>query len=843
MRRLLLLFTLMFASLNVLAQGGVVTGQILDKETGEPLIGANAFIKGTTIGSVADLDGNFTISEAPSGDQILEVSYVGYEIIEIPINVGSGTSSLGVLKLGISTVGLNEVLVIASVAIDRKTPVAVSTIKGDFIESRLGSQEFPEILKSTPGIYVTKDGGGYGDGRINIRGFDAQNVAVMINGVPVNDMENARVYWSNWAGLSDVTGSMQVQRGLGASKVAVPSVGGTINIISKATEAQEGGSVSAAIGNDGYNKFGLQLSTGKGESGWAMTMQGTRTQGMGFVDGAEFLGYSYYINIAKEINKNHLMTFSVIGAKQKHGQRQNRMKIEDFRNSPNGIRQNNDWGVLGGKVVWVEDNFYHKPQIALNHYWTINPTTELATTAYTSFGSGGGGGTAGETGNFDLRRGGKYGYIDLEAITDINEEAAANGEGSVTYMRASRNDHNWVGLMSILTKEIGGNLVFTGGVDVRHYRGKHFREITNLLGGEYVVNDDDINAPNRVIGVGDKFDYHDNGIVGWIGAFAQAEYTLNNLTAFLSATLANTSYAREDFYQYTTGNQISDSYRFWGYTGKGGLNYNLNDNHNVFANVGYFERAPFFDTVFSAYDNEGNADAESEKVLGLELGYGIRYGNAGLSVNIYRTQWKDKAFTTRVQVPSGDEIYANILGVNAMHQGVELEGWYNPIRGLRFTGSFSMGDWIWQNNLIDVPIYDGSTLVETVDLYIKGLKVGDAAQTTAALGLEYELFPGFKLLGDFNYCDNLYARFDVLSRGDAEDEGKQALEMPEFGLFDFGFLYKFPVGNLDAVLNARLQNAFDTEYIPDALDADRIEDALVYYGFGRTWVMGVKFMF
>ena len=48
----------------------------------------------------------------------------------------------------------------------------------------------------------------------------------MINGVPVNDMENGRVYWSNWAGLSDVTSAMQVQRGLGASKVAVPSIGG-----------------------------------------------------------------------------------------------------------------------------------------------------------------------------------------------------------------------------------------------------------------------------------------------------------------------------------------------------------------------------------------------------------------------------------------------------------------------------------------------------------------------------------------------------------------------------------------------------------------------------------------
>ncbi len=419
-----------------------------------------------------------------------------------------------------------------------------------------------------------------------------------------------------------------------------------------------------------------------------MTMQGTRTQGMGFVDGTEFLGYSYYLNIAKKINSSHLFTFSVIGAKQEHGQRQNRLKIEDFRQSPNGIRQNNDWGILAGEVLWVEDNFYHKPQIALNHYWTINPTTDVATTAYISFGTGGGGGTFGESSNFDIRRGGKYGYIDLEAITDINEEVAANGEGSVSYLRASRNDHKWFGLMSIVTKEIGSDLVITGGIDLRHYRGKHFREITNLLGGNYVVDNSDINNPNRVIGVGDKFDYHDNGIVGWLGAFAQAEYTIGDLSSFLSVSASNTNYKRKDYYQYTPGNQVSDAYNFLGYTAKAGLNYNLNNNHNVFLNVGYFERAPFFDTVFSAYDKTGNADAENEKVLGVELGYGIRYRNAGVNFNVYRTNWVDKAFSTRIQVPSGEEIYANILGVNALHQGFEVEGWYNLVKGLRLTCSF-----------------------------------------------------------------------------------------------------------------------------------------------------------
>jgi outer membrane receptor for ferrienterochelin and colicin len=106
------------------------------------------------------------------------------------------------------------VIAVADIAKDRKTPVAVSTIKEAQIVERLGNQEFPEILKSTPSVYAAKGGGGFGDGKMNIRGFDQNNTAVMINGVPVNDMEDGAVYWSNWLGLSDVTSAMQVQRGL-----------------------------------------------------------------------------------------------------------------------------------------------------------------------------------------------------------------------------------------------------------------------------------------------------------------------------------------------------------------------------------------------------------------------------------------------------------------------------------------------------------------------------------------------------------------------------------------------------------------------------------------------------
>ena len=115
---------------------------------------------------------------------------------------------------------LDEIVVtsaVIDVAVARQTPVAVSTISPAEISLKVGNQEFPEIMNTTPGVYATKQGGGYGDSRISLRGFDQTNTSFLINGQPVNDMENGRLYWSNWQGLTDVASGIhgnQIQNGL-----------------------------------------------------------------------------------------------------------------------------------------------------------------------------------------------------------------------------------------------------------------------------------------------------------------------------------------------------------------------------------------------------------------------------------------------------------------------------------------------------------------------------------------------------------------------------------------------------------------------------------------------------
>jgi len=840
----LLFVAVLFISASVLGQAKI-TGEVVD-ETNQPLPGASIVVKGTTNGTSTDFDGKFTLqTEANSGTIV--ISFIGFQSKEVSFSSSNG--KLGTIQLQEDD-SLDEIILTAtSFAIDRKTPVAVSTLKSADIERKLGSQEFPEVLKSTPGVYATKSGGGFGDGRINLRGFNSENVAVMINGVPVNDMENGRVFWSNWAGLSDVTSAMQVQRGLGASKVAVPSIGGTINILSKTSDVQKGGNIIASTGNDGYQKYGFTLSTGLMDNGLAATVSFAKIEGEGYIDGTQFKGFNYFVNLSKEINENHKLSFTSFGAPQRHGQRQNRSTIDTYRNSESGNRFNPDWGYKNGQVTHIEDNFYHKSQTSLNHYWTMSDVTSLSTAVYASFGTGGGGGTAGTNRDlFSVRLGGSDQPVDLDNIVEINR---ANGAlGSEAILRASRNDHEWYGLLSTLKTKISDNLDLIAGLDLRTYTGKHFREVTDLLGGQYYFDDNNVNNPNAALSVGDKMGYNNDGQVGWCGFFGQLEYGTDNFNAFVSTSVQKTSYQRIEYFLYDISTEAgrdlatSDKINLNGYSIKGGANFKLDDVQNVFANIGYFERPAIFTAVFNGYNNtKVNADAENEKVFSMELGYGLRGEKFAANVNLYRTQWNDRTFTRNIRAtePGAEDYTANLLGVNALHQGVEFDFTYKYSNKLNFTGMLSLGDWKWDNDLDDVPVFDeNQNEVDRISLPIQGLRVSDAAQTTAALGMLYKFWDKTSITLDYNYFADLYARIDVLNYANASTRPTDSWKAPNYSTMDASLRHGFKVGDFDTTLTVRVNNLLDTDYIADAIDAS---DPLVYFGFGRTFSLSAKIKF
>ena len=800
----------------------------------------------------------------------MKINYLGKSRLSVVIVLSAASVAFAQKdRDSINSKDIEQVVLtgVADIAKDRKTPVAVSTIKEAVIVEKLGNQEFPEVLNTTPSVYATKAGGGFGDSRINVRGFDQRNTAVMINGVPVNDMENGAVYWSNWAGLSDVTSAMQVQRGLGSSKLAIASVGGTINILTKSADKKREGNVMFGLGNAGYNKLLFSYNTGKGTTGWSSSFLMSRTAGSMYADGTEFEGYNYYWALGYQKGK-HDFQFTITGAPQWHNQRSFSPTINNYlkygKDGEPNRKYNENWGYLNGEEYSYTRNYYHKPVMSLNWDYKITDATKLSTVVYASFGRGGGTGTVGSTSAIEAYRLAD-GSINFDRIYQFNK---ANNSAALA-RRSSINSHNWIGAISSLNHKLNDNLNFTVGVDGRYYKGLHYRVMSDFLGATSYKDNTDINNPNRIITdaydaspnwnpFGGKTDetkimYNNDGIVNWLGGFGQLEYSIGGLSAFVQGSISNQGFQRVDYFLNTPANQKTEMVNKLGYNVKVGANYNINSHHNVFVNGGYYERQPFFGAVFLNQRNDINPNLENEKVSSVEVGYGFRSSIFNANVNLYNTVWDD-IFKRVSYRPASLTYYANVLGLKEVHRGVEVDFNVKPTEWITVNGMFSAGDWFYDSD-VDATFIDDATnqIVGEGKLLIKDLKVGDAAQLTWALGADVKATENLKFDATYRYADNLYSGFDP---GNNYNKNTPAVKLPSFGLLDLGLTLSTKT-NVGKSLSFRLNvnNVLDETYISDmrtntAADANEANNwnglnkkNQVYFGFGRTWNASISYKF
>ncbi len=907
MRRLLTVFTVLWlAGALAFAAGGTMTckGKVVD-ETGEPVIGASIVItKGQALGTT-DLDGQFSV-KVPDNTRTLTFSYVGYQNYE-----AKPQANMGTIELKPSNEILNDVVVTQSLARTRQTPVAVSQVNKAEIDLKLGTQELPEILNTTPGVWATKDGGGFGDAKINMRGFQSANVAVLVNGIPVNDMEGGKVYWSNWAGLGDVTSNIQTQRGLGAGVLSAPSLGGTINITTQSLDAEKGGNVWYGFGNDGMNQFGMKVSTGLMKNGWAVTVQGSKKWGDGYIQGTAFSAYSYFVNISKRINDAHQLSLTAFGAPQEHDQRNSnnglsimnyQLYAKEYMNGESPYRYNATYGFdRHGKQRTSNHNFYHKPQISLAHIWKIDKKSSLSTTVYVSLSSGGGysgqgrGTYNGEqisssswygasNGNISTTFRCPDGTFDYAAVQEMN---ANSKTGSNMVMSVMNNSHKWYGLISTYQNSFWDNkLNFLAGIDMRYYVGYHNNKIIDLYDGEYYM--DDTNRNNRMmkmnnpeaaadpsfvyekLGVGDVV-YRDYvGYTNQEGAFAQGELQLldKKLNLVLSGSLSNTGYKRNDKYYYAKGKGMSPMYNYLGGTAKFGVNYNIDRHNNVFANVGYISRAPFYSRgVFLSVGNSNavNPDPVNEKVFSAEIGYNFRSRYFSATLNGYYTKWLDKSTTNGGVFPDGSRYAINMSGVDARHMGIEFNCTFIPTKWLEINGMLSLGDYIWDSNAKGYfynqngePLKNSSGAIASgilaedhawAVINQKGVKVGGSAQTTAAISVTFKPFKGFRIGGDWKVNDRNYSYYSVSDPDwNRTLNVKDPWRIPWGNQLDLNASYRFNIAGVSATLYGNVHNLFNYNYVMDATtnmnETGTWENAYgVLYSFGRTYSMKLRINF
>ena len=895
MKKLLSLFTLLCACASMMAVSVKITGNVQDAQNADPLIGVSVFEVGTTNGVVTDVDGNFTLNVELGA--MLQLSYVGYKLREITVRKGG---NLGIITLEGEAIALQDVTIMGQIAQQQKTPVAVSQVSALEIEERLGAAEFPEVLKNTPGVHANGQGGGWGESEIWMRGFDNSHVSVLVNGIPVNDMENGALYWSNWAGLADVTEQIQTQRGIGANIISTQSLGGSINIITKGISSKRNITMSYSLGNDGYNKILFSASSGLLRNGWSFTVLGSKTWGNGYAIGADYSVYSYFVNISKRINAHHQLSLTGFGAPQQHHSRSCALtnaewnKVKDFNLFGKDYSQYNpEYGFdSNGQRKSSEFNKYHKPQISLNHIWQIDHKSSLSTTAYASIGYGyafSGEANSDTYTEYDWY-GADYGILNTEfrnadgtfdyaKIESINDTSSTGSQMVMTKLNTS---FQWYGLVSTYKNTFLDCLNMVAGIDIRYYKGLHRNVISDLYGGKYYIDParEDVSIVNNSIATdewkaqhlhtGDVVHRDYDGNVMQEGAFAQLEYNGNSISSFVAGAINYTSFWRYDRMYYERSKARSETVGFVGGSVKAGFNYKINRHNNLYANFGYVSNVPpFKNGVFMSANNSNiiNRNARNEKAITGEVGYQFANSFIQFAVNGYITEYMDKTMTKKGKAENKTQYYMNMSGVSARHMGIEFEATATPVHWLELS---AMGDWRWDSDSVKGLVFDTYGQAITPEgnptqpgapdqawaiINMKGVHVGGSAQTTASFDVLFKPYKGARIGACYTLYDRNYAYY-ALSGGSLK-LGKvmnvsEAWRIPLGGTLDLRASYSFNVRNVNMTIAGIVNNVIGQRNIEKAWNPTNVssevkevnpDDVYFFYSPGRTWNVKLKIQF
>jgi len=184
-RKLMLLLACLFVGIGlVTAQTQKVTGVVISEEDGQPVVGASVLVKGTTLGTITDVDGNFNLSNVPSSAKTLQISYIGMQTQEVAIK-----PKLKIV-LKSDTEVLDEVIVTAYGTSTKGTFTgSASVMKADKIEKRQVSNVSNALAGAVAGVQILSDNGQPGESaKVRIRGVGSINAGMeplyVVDGVP-----------------------------------------------------------------------------------------------------------------------------------------------------------------------------------------------------------------------------------------------------------------------------------------------------------------------------------------------------------------------------------------------------------------------------------------------------------------------------------------------------------------------------------------------------------------------------------------------------------------------------------------------------------------------------------
>jgi len=683
--------------LTVPSFGASLTGVVTNAETGTPVAGVLIKIAGTDFTNVTDTDGRFFFSGLPEGKITIVASVIGYEITKKSLDLKQ-TQNIDI-PLKPKVLKGQDIIVTATRAEKGKTPAAFSNMGNEDIKQLYWAQDTPVLLSVLPSVFAYSDAGnGVGYSYLKIRGFDQKRISVMLNGIPLNDAESHEVFWIDLPDFAANVQDIQVQRGVGSSLYGASSMGGSVNLITNDFSAIPQIKFQTGYGSYDTKKLSISGNSGLINDSYVFYGRYSRIETDGYRDNSWTKMYSYFIGLAR-YDENMTFKFNTYGGPEESHLAYKGIPFEML----DTLRKYNE--------LQYEDEIDHfnQPHYEFIHDWEINDNLELANTIYYFHGEG----------YYNQKRNRKYieeYFPEIHSIMvsdttlaprdyyDLDDLGYFVVDTSGLYIlekvdlvrRRTVKEYDWGWIPRLALKHNDG--MFTFGGEMRIHSGHHFGEVRW--------------ASVYPAGLEPNSRYYDyRGQSNTFTIFAHETY---NLTSRL-IIMANLQYQRHN-YKLENDKRFNVTFdRDYDFISpRGGINYQVNENVNVFVNFSTTSRQPAFKDIYDPTDywsnpyyktnnfNASGADWEyvgmelkPEKLFDLEFGADFSKRTDNLvfkgSLNIYRMQINDELIPYAGQIDdNGYPISGN--AEKTIHQGLELS--FDALMHSEFslTGNLSVND-------------------------------------------------------------------------------------------------------------------------------------------------------
>lgn len=777
----------------------ILSGQIMNDQSKEPLSNVLVTIEGTQVSSETNIDGLFSIEIPTTDELILNISALDFRTKRIPISSDIQSSNLGTLYLE------------RDISVEQ-TDNLITLTDAELLDDEVSSVS-SGLLQATRDIFLNRAAFDFGQAFFRVRGYDSQNGKVLLNGIPMNKFFDGRPQWNNWGGLNDATRNQQFTHGLQPSEYNFGGILGTTNIDTRPSGLRAGTRLSTSASNRTYaGRLMVTHTSGLNKKGLAYSVSASRRWArQGYIEGTLYDAFSVFGALEYRFNDKNSINFTGILASNRRG-RSSAITEEVF--DLVGKRYNPYWGTQNGEIRNSRERKIAEPILMLNHYYKSEKFRLNTGIAY-QFGTN----ARSRLGyynapnpdptyfrylpsfyrnspigaNFTSANSASEGFVEnpqlnWDNVYTANNSVSQNGKAAYVLYDDVAEDKQ-------LTANVIGNLIMTDalkfdfGLTYRQSNSNNYARINDLLGADFHEDIDPFSDTlNDINGEANKseeaiFNYNYDMFARQIDAFAQFKYMGTKWDAFVTGNYSSTAYQREGLFQNQRflENSLgkSDVAQFSNYGLKGGFTYKLNGRHSVVLNGAFLSQPPVLQNTFinPRENNQLVPNIQSEKVTAADVNYYLRLPKLTGRITGFYTQFQDATDINFFFVDAGvgsDFVQEAVTDLDKLHLGAEIGLEYQVSSTVQLSAVAAIGKYVYASNPSVAINFDTAGAEEdlinpdgNIDLGsadIKDYKLAQGPQQAFALGINYR-DPKYWWVGaTANYLANNYANISTLTR-------------------------------------------------------------------------------